>query len=131
MGDFLIKSQKIKKVREALGLSVADFARKCGYSGTAIIRAEKSGYKVTDEVCEKICDIFGVNKDWLMDDSIDIDGLPIKNSNNARRHSELGANKVPIFTACRYGSRFLTIREEDVTRQTQDIQQRNQAHQDG
>lgn len=67
------KSQKIKKVRETLGLSVTAFAARCGYTNTSFLRVEQSERDISSEVCEKICAVYGVNPNWLMNDNCDDD----------------------------------------------------------
>lgn len=59
-------SVNLKLLREDLGLSQRDFAKKLMLSDATISRIEKGERNVTVRVLNQICKEFNVNKNWLI-----------------------------------------------------------------
>ena len=58
-------NERIRKVREALGLTQRQFAPKVGIAQTAISMLETGNNTVTDKVIKIICSELGVNEKWM------------------------------------------------------------------
>lgn len=67
-GEMTVKAGKIYAVRKRLGLSMTAFALRCGYSSSSIFRIERGEYAAGEELCKKICAVYGVNENWLFYD---------------------------------------------------------------
>jgi len=57
----------MKTLRETLGLSMPAFGRKLGYSRDVIANIEYGRVEPKEVLLDHVCDIYGVNKDWLYD----------------------------------------------------------------
>lgn len=66
---------KIQKLRDYLGLSKTEFARKLNFSTAHVIKLEKGTVSYREDVLNKICDTFHVRREYFTDqfpvDSID------------------------------------------------------------
>lgn len=58
-------SEAIKELRQYLGLSLRAFGKPLGYSGTQITRFENDITEPTDQVMEKICEVYGVEPGYF------------------------------------------------------------------
>ncbi len=58
--------ENIKALRKQLGLSQADFGEKLGVSRDVIANIEYGRVKPKPIFTNHICDVFHVNKDWLL-----------------------------------------------------------------
>lgn len=56
---------RIKEVRKTLGLSQKAFGKKLGVSRSAINNIDSKAVPLKPLFVEHLCDIFGINKDWL------------------------------------------------------------------
>lgn len=67
-------NERIKDLRKELGLNQAEFGQKLGVTRSVILNIEKGKNKFppADIFIEHICEIFNVNKDWLVDGNGDI-----------------------------------------------------------
>lgn len=60
-------NERIKQLREVLGLSQKNFGNKLGVGDTAISKLEKGERKLTDQMAKAICREFNVNYAWLIE----------------------------------------------------------------
>lgn len=58
-------NERLKTLRNALGMTLEEFGRKVGVTRSAIGRIEKGDRGVTEQMCLSICREFNVNEDWL------------------------------------------------------------------
>ena len=65
MADLLLFGQRIKKLRQELGLSQRDFAEKIGVTASALSSYEKGQKNPSVNVAIKISTVFSVSLDWL------------------------------------------------------------------
>lgn len=56
---------RIKELRQTLGLSQAEFSKKIEYSQCYAAELESGRKRVNDRIVSLICDRFDVNEDWL------------------------------------------------------------------
>lgn len=61
------QSERIKQIRDTLGLSQKNFGAKLGVGDTAISKLEKAERSLTDQMAKSICREFNVNYAWLME----------------------------------------------------------------
>lgn len=59
-------NQRIIQIRTYLNLSQNDFAVKCGLTQTGIWGIESNGAKPRKATLEKIAQVFGVDREWLL-----------------------------------------------------------------
>lgn len=59
------KKDKVRQLREGLGLRRTEFGAKIGYTYQQINRVEGGILPVSEEMADKICSEYGVNRDWL------------------------------------------------------------------
>ncbi len=57
--------ERIRLVRNQLGLTRASFGSKIGVSGDVINNLERGRVEVKEHMVKLICSIYGVNEDWL------------------------------------------------------------------
>lgn len=62
-------NERIKALRESLGLSGEKFGERLGVSRAAISNIEKGKRNLTDQMFLSICREFNVNEDWLRNGS--------------------------------------------------------------
>lgn len=60
-------NERLKEVRESLGLSTRAFAEKLGMTSGAISMLETGKRNPSKQYITSICNAFGVNEDWLRD----------------------------------------------------------------
>ena len=58
-------NERIKELRDALGITLEEFGNRLGVTRTAISRLERGNRGVTDQMAISICREFGVNETWL------------------------------------------------------------------
>ena len=58
-------NERIKELRDALGITLEEFGSRLGVTRTAISRLERGNRGVTDQMAISICREFGVNETWL------------------------------------------------------------------
>ena len=58
-------NERIIKLRQALGFSQAEFAKKIGIARTTISGIELNKATITDRTILSICTIYNVNEKWL------------------------------------------------------------------
>lgn len=58
-------NERIKMVRESLGLTMKDFGSRIGLTTAAISRIENGHNSTTDQTVLSICREYGVNETWL------------------------------------------------------------------
>lgn len=58
-------NERIKELRDALGITLEEFGSRLGVTRTAISRLERGNRGVTDQMTISICREFGVNEHWL------------------------------------------------------------------
>lgn len=58
-------NERIKELRDALGITLEEFGSRLGVTRTAISRLERGNRGVTDQMAISICREFGVNERWL------------------------------------------------------------------
>ena len=59
-------NERIKLVREQLGLTTRSFGASINMSGGAITNMEKGSRNITDRTISDVCREFNVNYDWLV-----------------------------------------------------------------
>ena len=57
---------RFKQIREYFGLSQAQFAQKINRSPGGIGSIETGRSKVSDETIDSVCEVFGINRGWLV-----------------------------------------------------------------
>lgn len=63
------KANKIYFIRQLLNMDSAEFGEELNYGQSTIRAVELEQRTCTDELCEKVCKCFDVNRDWLFDDT--------------------------------------------------------------
>lgn len=58
--------ERIKQIREHFGLSQSQFAMKINKTPSFIANVETGRSSISENTVQSICDVFVVNKDWLM-----------------------------------------------------------------
>lgn len=58
-------NERIRELRNALGITLEEFGGRLGVTRTAISRLERGNRSVTDQMTVAICREFGVNEQWL------------------------------------------------------------------
>lgn len=58
-------NERIKKLREHLGMSRAVFGAQLGISGDVVNNLERGRVEAKDDRIKLICSVFGVNEEWL------------------------------------------------------------------
>ncbi len=58
-------NERIRELRNALGITLEEFGGRLGVTRTAISRLERGNRSVTDQMAVAICREFGVNEQWL------------------------------------------------------------------
>lgn len=58
-------NERIKQIREYLGMSRAEFGEKLGVSGDVINNLERGRVEIKEDRIRLICSVFGVDEDWL------------------------------------------------------------------
>lgn len=61
----MTQGERIKDVRNSLGLTLEKFGEKLGVTKTAISRIEKGGRSLTEQMTKSICREFSVDYMWL------------------------------------------------------------------
>ena len=61
----MTQGERIKEVRNTLGLTLEKFGNRLGVTKTAISNIEKGNRNLTDQMIISICREFNVNKKWL------------------------------------------------------------------
>ena len=61
----MTQGERIKDVRNSLGLTLEKFGEKLGVTKTAISRLEKDERSLTEQMTKSICREFGVDYMWL------------------------------------------------------------------
>ena len=61
----MTQGERIKDVRNSLGLTLEKFGEKLGVTKTAISRLEKGERSLTEQMTKSICREFGVDYMWL------------------------------------------------------------------
>ena len=71
-----VSGEKVRQLRESLGLRRTEFGAKIGYSCERIQRIEDGIVSVGDELCEKICKEYKIDMEWwLSEENIDVNSL--------------------------------------------------------
>lgn len=60
-------NERLKKLRNALGINQSDFSVKIGVTRSAISRLESGDIKFTEQMIISICREFNVNRAWLVE----------------------------------------------------------------
>lgn len=60
-------NERLKDLRDTLGINQADFAVKVGVSRSAISRLESGDINFTEQMIISICREFNVNRAWLVE----------------------------------------------------------------
>lgn len=60
-------NERLKNLRNTLGINQADFAAKVGVSRSAISRLESGDINFTEQMIISICREFNVNRAWLVE----------------------------------------------------------------
>lgn len=55
-------------------MNASEFGKNCGYDRSSILAVEQGKREVGEELCERICDRLGVNREWIKDDT-DMNGI--------------------------------------------------------
>lgn len=58
-------NERVKEIRDNLGLTLQAFAEPLGITKGALSNIEKGRNKVTDQLIKSICNIYNVNENWL------------------------------------------------------------------
>ena len=58
-------NRRIKQLRKDMGLTQGEFGKKIGLKHGAVSKMEQDGSRVIDQNIKLICDVFGVNEQWL------------------------------------------------------------------
>lgn len=58
-------NERLKELREGLGLSQAEFAKRLGLQRNSISLVENGKRNLSDRTISDICDSFYINEDWL------------------------------------------------------------------
>ena len=66
-------NQKIKELREYLGLSITEFGRRTGYSHTHIARLENGINIPSLDYIEQLCDVFCLKKEYFDSDEMSVE----------------------------------------------------------
>lgn len=61
----LFTKDRLKLIRESVGLSVDKFGEKLGVTRYAIFRLEKGERKITDQMVKSVCNTFDINEVWF------------------------------------------------------------------
>lgn len=56
---------RIKKIRNDIGLSQTDFAKKLSVSRSAVCKMESGENSPSEQTISLICKVFSINEDWL------------------------------------------------------------------
>lgn len=67
----VISGEKVRQLRESLGLRRAEFGAKIGYSSEKIQRVEDGLASANDELCKKICEEYKISMEWFLQDEVD------------------------------------------------------------
>lgn len=68
----MIANERVKEIRNALGLSMETFGARLGVTRSAISRIESGAVSVTSQIATSICREFNVNNDWLVNGTGDM-----------------------------------------------------------
>ena len=63
------RSQKIKLIRNNLGLSIENISKRLGVSATQISRLETGKSEISDEILERYCKEFDIDRNWAFDEN--------------------------------------------------------------
>lgn len=96
-------NERIRTVRENLGLSRKDFGDKLGISGDVVNNLERGRIEIKDERVKLICTTFGINEEWLRKGSGEM-----KNSLNRNEEIFEFANEVMFEVDESFKKRFLS-----------------------
>ena len=58
-------NSRIKELRKDMGLNQSEFGNKIGLKHGAVSKMEQDGNRVIDQNIKLICDVFGINEQWL------------------------------------------------------------------
>ncbi len=58
-------NERVKELRDFLGLTMEKFGERVGVKKSAINKIEKGNNSVTDQMIKSICREFGVSEEWL------------------------------------------------------------------
>lgn len=58
-------NERIKQIREYLGMSRAEFGEQIGVSGDVINNLERGRVEIKEDRIKLICSVFGVDEEWL------------------------------------------------------------------
>ena len=67
-------NQRIRQLRDHLGMTTREFGKQIGYSGPMVSIIE-NGRKPEDKLIVSICSVFSVNESWLRDGKGDMFNL--------------------------------------------------------
>lgn len=59
------QAQRVARLRQVLGLTLAQFARGLGVTGTAISRIENEKRSLTQQMAKAMCSAYGARYTWL------------------------------------------------------------------
>lgn len=65
--------EKLKYVRKALGKNQGSIATDLGTNAGRVCRYERGEMKPTQEILEKFCTLYGVNREWLCGENVSND----------------------------------------------------------
>lgn len=58
-------NERIKQIREYLGMSRVEFGERLGVSGDVINNLERGRVEIKEDRIKLICSVFGIDEDWL------------------------------------------------------------------
>lgn len=58
-------NERLKSIREDLGMSRAVFGEKLGISGDVVNNLERGRVEIKEDRIKLICSVFGVNEEWF------------------------------------------------------------------
>ncbi|MBD5545815.1 MAG: helix-turn-helix transcriptional regulator [Lachnospiraceae bacterium] len=58
-------NERLKAIREDLGMSRATFGEKLGISGDVVNNLERGRVEIKKDRIKLVCSVFGVNEEWL------------------------------------------------------------------
>ncbi|MDW8136256.1 MAG: XRE family transcriptional regulator [Thermodesulfobacterium sp.] len=116
MNKYLDKNigEKIKKLREKLGMTQAEFAQKIFLSRSRLSELEAGKGNPSNPTIEAICSVFKVNKDWLLhgEGPIFVEEPPVKPKPKHPTARLIDLEDIPV--VAKVGAGFPQQRFEDV-----------------
>lgn len=69
-------NERIKAIRETLGMSRATFGEKLGISGDVVNNLERGRVDIKEDRIKLICSVFAINEEWLRTGAGEMYDLP-------------------------------------------------------